>query len=98
MRAASKWLDEYFPDIEALRHACAHKGENEAHSDVHAPDGRFALTGFREPDQFSAPYEGKLRYLAITDQSLQRIGEVVAEFFGAFERAASELERQGHLE
>ena len=98
MRGARKMLDDYFPDIEALRHATAHKGENEAHPEVHAPDGKYALSGFREPDRFSAPYEGQLYYLDITDQSLQRIIEVVTEFFGAFQVAATELEKQGHLE
>ena len=98
MRSARKMLDDYFPDVEALRHATAHKGENEAHPEVHAPDGKHALTGFREPDRFSAPYEGQLYYLDITDQSLQRIIEVVTEFFGAFQTAATELEKQGHLE
>lgn len=98
MRGARKMLNDYFPDIELLRHATAHKGENEAHPEIHAPDGRYALTGFREPDRFSAPYQGQLYYLDITDQSLQRIIEVVTEFFGAFQVAATELENQGHLE
>lgn len=98
VKSARKKLDEYFPDIEALRHATAHKGENEAHPEVHAPDGRFALTGFREPDRFSTPYMGTLRCLNITDQSLQQIVEVVADFLGAFEVAAAELEKQGHIE
>ena len=97
VKSARKNLDTYFPDIEALRHATAHKGENEAHPEVHAPDGLYALTGFREPDRFSTPYEGKLRYLDITDQSLQRIVEVVSEFLGAFDAVAAELEKQGHL-
>lgn len=98
VKSARKKLDEYFPDIEALRHATAHKGENEAHPEVHAPDGHCALTGFRQPDRFSTPYQGTLRYLDITDQSLQNIVEVVAEFLGAFEGAAAELEKQGHIE
>jgi hypothetical protein len=98
MRSATKRLDEYFPDIEALRHATAHKGENEAHPEAHAPDGQYALSGFREPDRFSAPYDRTLRYLDITDLSLERINEVVAEFLGAFAAAAAELEKQGHLE
>lgn len=98
LRSTRKRLDDYFPDIEALRHATAHKGEKEAHPEVHAPDGQFALSGFREPDRFSAPYQGQLHYLDITHESLQRIIEVVSEFFGAFELAARELERQGHLE
>ena len=91
-------LSDYFPGIEFLRHAIAHQGENEAFPEVHAPDGKFALTGFREPDRFSAPYRGKLYYLDITDQSLNRITEVVAEYFEAFNAAAIELEKQGHLE
>ncbi|GIK70937.1 MAG: hypothetical protein BroJett020_22320 [Bacteroidota bacterium] len=98
MRAARKQLDEYFPDIETLRHAIAHKGENEAHPEIHAPDGLFALTGIREADVFSVPYHGQFRRLAITAESLARIGEVVVEFISAFEQAAAELEKQGHLE
>lgn len=98
LRAARKQLDEYFPDIESLRHAIAHKGENDAHPEIHAPEGLFALTRIREADVFSVPYQGQLRHLAITAESLERIGEVVVEFIGAFEQAAAELERQGHLE
>ena len=97
MRNASKHLDDYFPDIEALRHATAHKGENEAHPDMHAIDGLYALSGFREPDRFSLSYERKLRHLDITDRSLKRIGEVVKEFVGSFSAAAAELEKQGHI-
>jgi hypothetical protein len=98
IRGARKKLDEYFPDIEALRHATAHKGENEAHPEKHAPGGRLALTGFREPNRYSAPYLGKMRSIDITDESLRRIEEVVDTYLGAFERAASELEQQGHVE
>jgi hypothetical protein len=98
VKGARKKLDEYFPDIEALRHAVAHQGQNEAHPDVHAPDGRYALTGFRQPDRFSTPYQGKLRYLDITDESLQSIVEVIAEFLSAFEPLAIKLEQQGHIE
>ncbi|MES2508624.1 MAG: hypothetical protein V4625_01775 [Pseudomonadota bacterium] len=98
IKRARKRLDEYFPDIEALRHATAHKGENEAHPEVHAPDGLYALTGFRKADRFSTPYQGKLRYLDITDQSLKRIVEVITEFVAAFEAPAAELEKQGHIE
>ena len=98
LRSARKHLDEYFPDIEALRHAVAHKGENEAHSELHSPDGQYALTGFRELDIFSTPYQGHLRRLEMTDKSLSRLIEVVTEYFGAFELAAKELEDQGHLD
>ena len=98
LRSARKRLDEYFPDIEPLRHATTHRGENEAHPEVHAPDGQFALSGFRDDDVYSAPYEGKLRQLEMTNQSLVRITEVVTEFLSAFVAASAELEMQGHLE
>lgn len=98
IKRARKRLDEHFPDIEALRHATAHKGENEAHPEAHAPDGLYALTGFRELDRFSTPYQGKLCCLDITEQSLQNIVAVVTEFVAAFEAPAAELERQGHIE
>ena len=98
LKEARKRLDEYFPDIEPLRHAIAHKGQNEANAELHAPDGQFALFGFREPDKFSAPYEGKLRHLEITRESLQRITEVVAECLASFEAVSRSLKMQGHLE
>jgi len=98
LRSARKKLDEYFPDIEPLRHAIAHAGENEAHPELHSPDGMFALTGFREPDVFSKPYQGHLRRLVINDLSLRQIAEVVDEFLSGFSQAAVELERQGHIE
>lgn len=98
LRSARKRLDEYFPGIEALRHAIAHKGENEVHPELHAPDGQFALSGFRAPDVFSAPYKGELYCLSITEQSLQRINDVVSEFGTGFVSAADKLEREGHLD
>lgn len=98
LRGVRKMLDEYFPDIEALRHATAHKGENEAYPEVHAPDGKYALSGFREPDRFSVPYEGKFHHLDMTDQSLKMVIEVVTVSFAVFDFAATELEKQGHLE
>jgi hypothetical protein len=98
-RGARKRLDEYFPDIEALRHATAHKGENEVNSDAHAPEGqRFALAGFREPHRYSTPYLGKLRSLDITEDSLHKVIEVVDAYLSGFVQAAEELERQGHLD
>ena len=98
LRGPRKQLDEYFPDIEALRHATAHRGENEAYPEIHAPDAQYALVGFREPNRFSAPYEGQLRYLDITNESLVRITEVVAAYLSAFCPASTALEKQGHLE
>ena len=98
IKEARKTLDEYFPDIEALRHAIAHKGQNEAHSESHAPDGKFSLFGFREPDKFSAPHDGALRSMDMTNESLQRIAEVVAKYLSAFEKAALNLKNQGHLD
>lgn len=98
LRAARKQLDEYFPDIEPLRHATAHRGENEAHPEEHAPGGQYALTRLYKIDRYTAPYRGRLCSLDITDESLQRIAEVVSDFLRAFYVAATELERQGHLE
>jgi hypothetical protein len=98
LRSSRKKLDEYFPDIESLRHATAHSGENESHPEDHAPDGLYALSGFREADVYSTPYKGCMRRLAITNQSLELITKVVEEFFSSFETAAAELEKQGHLE
>jgi hypothetical protein len=98
LRSSRKRLDDTFPGIAKLRHATAHKGENEAHPEVHAPDGRFALAGFREPDRYSAPYEGKLYALDITVQSLHTIESVVGEYLDGFRSAASALEAQGHLD
>jgi hypothetical protein len=98
LRNSRKQLDTYFPDIEALRHATAHSGENEAHPEIHAPDGQYALMGFREPNRFSAPYQGKLRYLDITRQSLERITEVVNSYLMSFAPAAAALKVQGYLE
>jgi hypothetical protein len=97
-KSASKRLDEYFPGIGPLRHATAHQGENEAHPEKHATDGLYALRGFKEKDRFSAPHEGKLYSLDITDESLDQIREVVVEFLNAFRTAAATLESQGHLD
>jgi hypothetical protein len=99
LRAARKSLDEYFPDIEALRHATAHRGENEVNLEQHAPVGqKFALTGFHEPRKYGTPYLGKVRTLEITEESLRRIDEVVTCYLAGFAPAAAELELQGHLE
>ena len=92
LRSARKKLDEYFPDIEALRHATAHRGENEVNHEQHAPEGhRFALTGFREPHRYSTPYQGRMRTLDITAASLDQITEVVNSYLAAFERATMQL-------
>jgi hypothetical protein len=98
LRAATKRLDEYFPDIDQLRHAIAHAGAHDVMSDQHAPEHGFLLVGFREQDRYTAPYKGVDRHLNITEGSLERIREVASEFLLAFEPAAKLLERQGHLE
>lgn len=98
LRTARKRLDEYFPDIEYLRHATAHRGENEAHPEVHAPDGQYALTKLGKQDEYCVQYRGVQYTLHVTDESLQRVSEVVSEFLGAFNVAAATLEQEGHLE
>lgn len=98
VRAARKKLDEYFPDIDMLRHAIAHAGEIETSPKGQAPEQQFVLTGFLDPDVFSAPYKGGVRRLEISAASLARIEEVVTIFLSAFSGAASTLQAQGHLE
>lgn len=91
-------LDDYFPSIEALRHATAHRGENEAHADEHAPEGEYALTGFRDGDLFCVPYKGKQHSIEISTTSLDLIKEVVAAYLLGFVPAADKLEAEGHLD
>jgi hypothetical protein len=98
LRNATNLLDHYFPDIEDLRDAIAHTGTIGTNPSKHAPDGMFALVGFHEPGVFSAPYNGVMKHLAITDEALQRIRGVVSAFFQGFARAAQELERLGHAD
>ncbi len=98
LRNARKRLDECFPDIEDFRHALAHKGENEAFSELHAPEGQYAITRFEEADLFCTPYKGVFCRLQISDESMQKIIEIVSEFFDGFKSAALELEKQGHLD
>ncbi len=98
LRAARKKLDEYFPDIDMLRHAIAHAGEIETTPRGMAPEQEFALSGFHQPDVFSAAYKGQIRKLEVSSKSHTRIQEVVAIFLSAFTVAASTLEAQGHLE
>lgn len=97
MRNATRLLDVYFPHIDKLRHAIAHAGANDTNSKEHAPDGQFGLVGFKELDKFSAPYQGAIWQLDITTESLDKINEVVSEFFGAFIKTSQILELEGHL-
>ena len=98
LRQSAKLLEEYFPEIDGLRDAMAHAGEFDAHPEQHAPDGLYALKGFRGGDTFSAPFKKKLHHLDITDQSLHRISEIVSVMFRGFEPAARRLETEGHVE
>jgi hypothetical protein len=96
--APIKALDDAFPGIEGLRHAAAHKGQNDAHPEQHRPAGvRWALSGFRSGDTYSAPHERAMYSLDISAASLAIIRDAVGEFFAAYDDAAAELERQGHL-
>ena len=98
LRQSAKLFNDYFPEIDGLRDAMAHAGEFDAHPEVHAPDGMFALTGFREEHTFSAPLKRKLYHLAIADETLTRITEVVNILFEGFVLASKMLETQGHIE
>ncbi|UUZ72251.1 hypothetical protein LP415_28005 [Polaromonas sp. P1(28)-8] len=98
LRQSAKLFDDYFPNIRELRDAMAHAGEFDAHPEVHAPDGMFALKGFREPHVFSAPFKRQLYQLPLTDSTLSRMVEVVEGIFHAFVPASKLLESQGHVE
>lgn len=98
LRAARKALNEEFPGIENLRDATAHRGSIGLNPTKHAPDGRFGLTGFREPDRFSAPYEGVLSHLDITDASLKKLEQIASTFMNGFASAARRLEQLGHAD
>ncbi|MDM0072783.1 hypothetical protein QTH90_00190 [Variovorax sp. J2P1-59] len=98
LRIATTLLDKQFPNIDQLRHAIAHAGEFDTLPDGHVPAGDFGLVGFRENDRFSAYFEGELRTLGMTDESLAQITKIAARYLGAFEPAAKALELQGHLE
>jgi len=98
LRAATKLLDEYFPDIDQFRHAIAHAGANDVLPEEHAPEHGYLLVGFREHDRYTAPFKGIDRHLSISEESLERIREVASEFLVAFVPAAKLLEQQGRLE
>ena len=98
LRAATTLLDEYFPDIDQLRHAIAHAGANSVLPEEHAPEHGYLLIGFTGEDRYTAPYKGVERHLEITNRSLERIREVAAAFLASFEPAAKLLEEQGHLD
>lgn len=98
LRSARKRLDEYFPGIEPLRHAIAHRGENEAHPEVHVPEGQYGLTRICGNDKYSLSYRGQEYSMVISNDSLQQVADVVSEYLEAFREAAAELECQGHLE
>jgi hypothetical protein len=98
LRIATTLLDKQFPNIDQLRHAIAHAGEFDTLPGNHVPEGGFGLVGFREDDRFSAYFEGELRTLEMTDESLEQITKIAARYLVAFESAAKALELQGHLE
>lgn len=98
LRAASKLLDEYFPDIDQLRHAIAHAGANDVLPGKHLPEHGYLLVGFIDEDRYSSPYQGIDRSLSLTEDTLERIREVASSFLLVFEPAAKLLQHQGHLE
>ena len=98
LRQASKALDDYFPYIDKLRDAVAHTASIDTNPRKHAPEGEYALVGFREDHRFSSPYEGKIYHLDLTLESLRRIEEVTDMFLSAFKPSATKLEQEGHLE
>lgn len=97
-REAAGRLNKLFPDVDALRNALAHAAANGMHPEAHAPNGQFGLTGFAQPGVFSAPFQGVMRSLRISNDTLAQINEVVSDYFLAFVPAAHELARAGHLD
>lgn len=98
LRLATTLLDKQFPNIDQLRHAIAHAGEFDTIPGNHVPAETYGLVGFREADRFSAYFEGELRTLAITEESLAQITKIATLYLSAFEPAAATLALQGHLE
>lgn len=98
LRIATTLLDKKFPNIDQLRHAIAHAGEFDTIPGDHVPTGTFGPVGFREADRFSAYFEGELRTLDMTEDSLTQITKITARYLAAFEPAAAVLELQGHIE
>ena len=56
------------------------------------------MKGFRDRHTFCAPFKKKSYRLAITNESLSRISEIVSVMFRGFEPAAKRLEAEGHIE
>jgi virulence-associated protein VapD len=98
LRQVSRALDESFPHIDRLRDAVAHTASIDTNPKKHAPDGLFALVGFREKHRFSSPYEGSIYFLDLNAESMRKIEETEALFLSAFVAAAAKLEFEGHLE
>lgn len=98
LRAATRKLDRYFPDIDSMRHAIAHSGANEVRPEEHAPDHGWLLTQLDEHALFKTYYQGKERSLELSEGTLHRVEEVATDFLLGFVRAAKSLEKQGHLE
>ena len=96
LRAATKKLDEYFPNIDAMRHAVAHSGANEVLPQKHAPPNGWLLTRLDDSGRYSTHYEGRERSLEVTDESLRRVEEVATQFLSGFVRAAQTLQLQGY--
>lgn len=98
LRAATRKLDKYFPDIDSMRHAIAHAGANEVRPEEHSPEHGFLLTQLSRHELFSTHYQGKERRLELSEETLHRIEEVATDFLLGFARAADTLKLQGHLE
>jgi hypothetical protein len=98
LRDSRRRLREAFPDVDDLRNTIAHSGVNGLRPEIHAPDGRFGLTGFHSPQRFGAPFNGELKHLDITSQSMETLEAAARQFLGAFVPAARMLEALGHAD
>lgn len=98
LRVATRKLDEYFPDIDAMRHAVAHSGANDVVPQNHAPPNGWLLTRLDDSGRYSTHYQERERSLEITGESLRRIEEVAAQFLSGFAKAAQTLAQQGYTD
>lgn len=98
LRGAAKRFDEFFPGLDSLRDAIAHSAEFDAHPEDHAPDGKYALSGFSDEDRYTVPFRGKLYHVDLTEHTLAQMRRVVEEFFAGFGPAVRALESEGHIE
>jgi hypothetical protein len=98
LRTATRKLDEFFPHIDAMRHAIAHSGANDVRPEKHASESGWLMTQLDDNGRYSTYYEGRERSIEINGESLGKLESVAATFLGGFIEAARTLELQGYAD